>query len=128
MRSRESTARVRLPSVSPYAPIAVQCARLEAYIGPCRRIPIATQTHATVRNANETAAAANTSEIPPSSISKLNCGCLLNPIAIFVMPKDIVHSAAKIPASDSGRMYDSRRSLGLIANQAPAKVGVSEII
>jgi hypothetical protein len=58
----------------------------------------------------------------------LNCGCLLNPIAPFVMPNEIVHRAAKIPASDSGRMYDNRRSLGRIANQAPAKAGVSEII
>jgi hypothetical protein len=102
--------------------------RLEAYITPCRRIPIATQTHATVRNANEIAAAANTSEIPPSSISKLNRGCLLNPIAPFVMPKEIVHRAAKIPASESGRMYDRSRSLGRIANQTPANAGVSEII
>ena len=73
-------------------------------MSPRRRIPIATQTHPTVRNANETAAAANTSEIPPSSISTLNRGCLLNPIAPFVMPREIVHRAAKIPASDSGRM------------------------
>ncbi len=89
--------------------------RAEAYIVPWRRIPIATQTHATVRNANETAAAANTSEIPPNSISKLKRGCLLNPTAPLVMPREIVHRAAKIPASDNGRMYDSSRSLGRMA-------------
>jgi hypothetical protein len=88
---------------------------------------MATQIHPTVRKTHDTAKAANMSEIPPRSICRSNPGCRLSAAAPFVTPKAPVQNAANMPAKVSGRMYDNWRSLGRMANQIPAKVGVKEI-
>ena len=94
-------------------------------------MPIATQSHAIVRKANEAKGSTAASERPVAATLRFDASPAFpdaSQCSEFATPRKRFEMAAKIPASDSGRMSANQGSLGFSAKAIPSIIGNALII
>ena len=92
----------------------------------CRLIPIATQSHAVLKNTNEMKATTDTSaSITIRGASEPVGATLDSAMKVLARAPHVFATAAKIPESVSGRISDSHRSFGRTAKAIPRASGAA---
>ena len=91
----------------------------------CLLIPTATQSQAIVRNTNPTNGSTDVSASPGASRGPSGSpgAARATNMRAFVIPRNVLAIAAKMPASVTGRIRANQRSLGRMGNAIPQKHG-----